>query len=169
MKTAWQPAVAPGFLRGRSVRQVFRPVSDLFRQGTEPSKVALCVTLGVALSLFPVLGTTTLLCTAAAVLARVNLPAIQAVNWLMAGPHLLLIPVFLRIGERLAHAPPVSFDPGVWGHVLAASPSTFITRFGGAILHAVLGWAVAILPSAAVGQVVITKVLQARAHRFRRD
>jgi len=47
-----------GFFR----RRIARPIVELLRQGVTPEKMALSLALGVALGVFPVLGTTTALC-----------------------------------------------------------------------------------------------------------
>lgn len=61
-------------------RRLIRPILDLLRQGVTPEKIALSLALGVALGVFPVLGSTTALCALAALVLRLNLPAIQIVN-----------------------------------------------------------------------------------------
>jgi len=61
-----------------------KPIRDLFLQGPSPSNIALCVACGLILAVFPMIGTTTLLFTAAAVTFGLNLSAIQAVNYLAA-------------------------------------------------------------------------------------
>ena len=148
--------------RSRFARRVGTPLAGLFRQGRSPQKIALCLALGTCLSLFPILGTTTVLCTAAAVAFRMNLPAIQAINWLMSGPHLLMIPVFLRIGERISGAPPIPFDAAEWARVFAETPGVFVLRFGHAALHAILGWTVTAVPAAAVGYAILVPILRHR-------
>jgi uncharacterized protein (DUF2062 family) len=59
---------------------LIRPLIDLLRQGISPKKLALTIALGFWLGVTPVLGSTTILCTLAAVALRLNLPAIQLVN-----------------------------------------------------------------------------------------
>jgi uncharacterized protein (DUF2062 family) len=49
----------------------------------DPRKISLCIALGFALGVFPVLGMTTLLCAFSAFALRLNLPAIQVVNFLV--------------------------------------------------------------------------------------
>ena len=53
-----------GFFR----RRVARPILELLRQGVTPEKMAMSLALGVALGVFPVLGTTTALCALAALI-----------------------------------------------------------------------------------------------------
>ncbi len=61
-----------------------RPFIKLLRQGVSPEKIALTISLGIILGVTPVLGSTVLLCTLAAIVLRLNLPAIQLVNGLVS-------------------------------------------------------------------------------------
>jgi uncharacterized protein (DUF2062 family) len=90
-----------GFLH----RRLVRPVLDLLRQGVTPEKIALSLALGVALGVFPVLGSTTALCALAALALRLNLPAIQIVNYFVYPLQIALLIPFFRLGERLFRAP----------------------------------------------------------------
>ena len=83
------------------VRRLVQPFVNLLRQGITPEKVALTIALGLALGVTPVIGSTTLLCTLAAILLRLNLPAIQLVNGLVYPLQLALIIPFLRSGAWL--------------------------------------------------------------------
>ena len=56
-------------------------VVDLLRQGMTPRKVALTLVLGLVISVFPIVGVPTLLCTVVALGLQLNLPLIQAVNY----------------------------------------------------------------------------------------
>jgi uncharacterized protein (DUF2062 family) len=86
-----------GFLQ----RRLVRPVIELLRQGVTPEKIALSIVCGITLGVFPVLGSTTLLCAVAALAFRLNLPAIQLVNYFVYPLQIaLLIPLF-RLGEKL--------------------------------------------------------------------
>jgi uncharacterized protein (DUF2062 family) len=79
-------------------RKVVRPVVDLLRQGLTPEKLAFTIALGIALGVTPVLGSTMLLCSLAAFAFRLNLAAIQLVNWLVYPFQLALLIPFYRIG-----------------------------------------------------------------------
>jgi uncharacterized protein (DUF2062 family) len=83
------------------IRRVITPFVNLLRQGITPEKVALTIAVGLALGVTPVIGSTTLLCTLAAVVLRLNLPAIQLVNGLCYPLQLALIIPFLRGGAWL--------------------------------------------------------------------
>ena len=52
-----------------------RPFIQLLRQGVTPEKISLTIALGLVLGVTPVLGSTVLLCTLAAAILGLNLPA----------------------------------------------------------------------------------------------
>ena len=63
--------------------------------------MALTLAMGVVLSIFPVYGITTLLCLLVAVIFRLNIVVIQAVNYLMTPVQLVLLIPFLKSGSWL--------------------------------------------------------------------
>ncbi len=80
-------------------RRVIGPVMALLCQGITPRKLACSLACGVVCGIFPVMGTTTLVCACAALLFRLNLPAVQLVNYLIYPLQLALIVPFIRAGE----------------------------------------------------------------------
>jgi hypothetical protein len=80
------------------------------RQGITPQKIALTVAIGCVLGVFPVLGSTTLLCFLAGLLLKLNQPIIQLVNYLIYPLQFAGIYFFIRIGEWLTRTPPLQFS-----------------------------------------------------------
>lgn len=111
---------------GIFIRKFVRPLIDLLRQGVTPEKLALSVALGAALGIFPVMGTTTALCAIAALVLRLNLPAIQIANYAMYPLQLLLILPFCRFGETLFRA---DHQP--------LSKAQLVSAFHAGVLHAI--------------------------------
>lgn len=91
-------------------KKLITPLLAFLQQGLSPEKLALCVALGITLGTFPMLGATTLLCTAAAVSLRLNMPAIQLVNYFAYPLQLILFIPFIRAGEFIFQETPVSLD-----------------------------------------------------------
>jgi uncharacterized protein (DUF2062 family) len=91
-------------------RKIVLPVLDLLRQGITPEKIALSIALGAVLGIFPVLGATTILCALAALVLRLNLPAIQLVNFLIYPLQLILLLPFLQAGSRITGAARVTLS-----------------------------------------------------------
>jgi uncharacterized protein (DUF2062 family) len=123
-------------------RRVLVPIISLLVQGISPRKIGLSIAIGLVVGIFPVLGTTTVLCTLAALALRLNLVAVHAVHYAVTPLQLLLIIPFVRLGEHILGSPgqPLSIagalalvDQGVLSAVIA---------LWGAIVHAVLAWIV---------------------------
>lgn len=89
-------------------KRLVRPILQLLTQGITPEKIALSLAFGIVLGVFPVLGTTTLLCLIAALAFRLNLPAVHLVNFLVYPLWFALLIPFIRVGERLFGVPPLA-------------------------------------------------------------
>ncbi len=88
-------------------RRLVTPVVTLLTQGITPEKIALSLAVGLVLGVFPILGSTTLLCALAAVVFKLNLPAIQLVNYLVYPLQFVFLVPLIRIGEALYRAAPL--------------------------------------------------------------
>jgi uncharacterized protein (DUF2062 family) len=86
------------------VHRWLKPFVDLLKQGMSPEKIALTIALGVVLGVTPVLGSTTILCTGAALLLRLNLPAIQLVNGVTYPLQFVMLIPFYRLGAWMFRA-----------------------------------------------------------------
>jgi len=130
-------------------RRVVAPLLQLLRQGVTPEKLALSVALGVIVAVIPVLGVSTIACAVLAIWLRLNMPAIQLVNYLMTPVQLLLIIPLLRFGEWLVGAArfPITLESGL--ALLSQGVLVAIRILWDAIVHATLGWLV-LAPVAAV-------------------
>lgn len=85
-------------------KRVIEPIITLLKQGITPEKVVLSIASGAALGVIPVLGSTTILCALAAIIFRLNLVAIQIVNYLVYPLQFILLIPFFRAGEMLFSA-----------------------------------------------------------------
>ena len=129
--------------RGLIRRRVLEPILTLLRQGITPQKIALSLAFGMGLGIFPVLGESTILCTALALTLRLNLGVIQLVNYLVSPVQLALIIPFVRLGEHLVHAAPEPLSIGNGLRLIAAGAFNAVVVLWSAIVHAALGWALA--------------------------
>jgi uncharacterized protein (DUF2062 family) len=121
-------------------------------EGVAPHTLAASVALALLLGVFPVYGCPTLLCAAAAVVLRLNLPAMQAVNLLTSPLQFALLVPFGRLGERLVHVPnPSALDAGGW---------QMAERLGAAAVHAVAGWGCVAAPLAILVYLTLGPVMR---------
>ena len=121
-------------------RRMVRPILDLLVQGITPEKIALSIAFGLVLGVFPALGWSTLLCFFVALRLRLNVPAMQLVNYLAYPLQLMLLVPFIRAGEVLFRAPRLSLSlpqilamihEGVWHAIKALWVAT---------VHAITVW-----------------------------
>jgi uncharacterized protein (DUF2062 family) len=77
------------------------PIKNLLMQGTSPKMIAIGVSGALVIGLFPVLGSTTLLCTLFALTFRLNLPLVQLVNFSVYPLQLVLVIPFMKLGETI--------------------------------------------------------------------
>ncbi len=127
-------------MRGWLRRKIVYPVLALLRQGLTPEKLALSITLGLALGVVPVLGSTSLLCFLAALLLGLNQPAIQLVNYLAYPLQLAMLVPFLRLGEKLFGAPPMGLTPAQIVAMIRTDIGHTIITLWSATMHALVVW-----------------------------
>lgn len=123
-------------------RRVRDPLVHQLTQGITPEKLALTVAVGSALALFPVLGTTTLLCFIAGIALRLNQPIIQLLNQALWPVHVPAIYGCLRLGARVFGVPPMSFSVHHAKAMLWSQPTLFFEEFGLSLVHAIVAWAI---------------------------
>ncbi len=123
-------------------RHVIDPIAAQLTQGITPEKVALTLAVGSALALFPILGTTTLLCLIAGILLRLNQPIIQIVNALCTPFHLPVIYCLVRLGSWMFTVPSSHLGIRMMNHMLWDDPREFFEKFGMTAMHAIAAWAV---------------------------
>ena len=126
--------------------KIIHSLSRLLRQGLSPVKLSLVIALGITLSIFPVLGTTTLICTFISLLFNLNLPAMQLANYAAFPLQVILFFPFLKLGETVSK---VSLDPLSKVQLISAFDEGFfyaIEKLSYYLMVACLGWALAIIP-----------------------
>jgi len=121
-------AAKPRRLRRLRDNKLTRHIVELLKQGITTHKIALAVVLGALLGMAPVLGTTIVSCTLAALAFRLNLVLIQIVNNLVYPLQLLLLIPFVQAGQWLFRQPPLPLSVGqiidmfkhdFWGSVVS--------------------------------------------------
>ena len=129
-------------------------------QGISPRRLALTLALGFAIGCIPVVGIPTIICAALALALRLNLPAIQAANYIAMPLQLLLIVPFVRMGGWLL-ASGTRQTPSA-AALMRFSPLDLATRMGSLAGHALLAWFLIAIPAV----LLITATLTAMLRRF---
>jgi uncharacterized protein (DUF2062 family) len=142
------------------LKMIRDPIITLLKQGITPQKIAMGLALGIVIGIFPVIGSTTLLCTAAAIIFRLNLPALQAINWLAYPLQLLLLIPFFHFGDFLFGEEPLPlsaqelvamFRADFWGSILSLWDTT---------MHAIVAWLLVGPPIILMLYVIFTPLLR---------
>ena len=126
--------------RGFFHRRVVAPIVALLTQGITPEKIALSLAFGIVLGIFPVLGSTTVLCAVTALIFQLNLPAIQLLNYLIYPLQLFLLVPFIRMGEKLFRASPLQLSLTQILTVVRADLPHAISTLWLAEVHAMSAW-----------------------------
>jgi uncharacterized protein (DUF2062 family) len=120
------------------------PSSPSSTQGLTPEKIALTIAVGSSIAMFPLLGTTTLICLFVGMFMKLNQPIMQAVNYACTPIHLPFIYYSFRWGEWLFHREHSRLEMKVMRHLLTENPLQFVRDYSATALHAVFVWAMII-------------------------
>lgn len=122
-------------------RRIVAPIVGQLRQGITPEKIALTIALGAVIGVFPILGSSTLLCALVAFALRLNQPVIQLVNYFAYPLQLVLLIPLLRAGERFG-APHLALSIPQLAERFQAGAWQFILDFGLIALGGAAAWCV---------------------------
>jgi uncharacterized protein (DUF2062 family) len=141
-------------------KRLLHPILHLLTQGITPEKIALSLAFGIMLGVFPVLGTTSLLCLIAALLFRLNLAAVQLVNILVYPLWFALLIPFVRVGERLFGVPPLAMTGS---QMLALAHADFlhsVSVLWATVLRAAAAWLLIGPPAIIVLYLILAPVIR---------
>jgi uncharacterized protein (DUF2062 family) len=128
------------------------------RQGITPRRLAITLALGFAVGCIPVLGIPTVLCAALAFGLRLNLPAIQAANYLAMPFQLALILPFVRLGQWIFSSGARPALSAAGGMHLAAP--TLLYQLGSLTGHALVAWLLLAAPAVMIMTTAFTAMLR---------
>jgi len=167
-KSARLPTVKKGSHRGLWRRSVADPILDQLKQGISPEKIALTIAIGVMVGIFPVLGSTTIMCLAVGFALKLNQPILQLLNYLMYPAQVALILVFVRFGEWIFGAPPLPFSIPQMMERFRAGPARFFYEFAATFLHCIAAWLVVAPAAMTILYFTLLPILRAAARPVQR-
>lgn len=115
-----------------------------------PEQIALLLSVGLVLGVFPIMGCPTVLCLLAAFGLRLNFAALQLLNNISSPLQLALLLPLAHAGSRVCGGAMLS--GGSWQWIV-----------GSAAVHAVTGWACICIPLGAVLYISLVFVLKGQA------
>jgi uncharacterized protein (DUF2062 family) len=149
-------------------RRVAMPVVDLLRMGASPERLAWSIAVGLLIGINPLLGSTTILCLAAALFFRLNVAASQLGNHIVYPLELLLFVPFLHLGSRVFHTPPLPLSRSAIVEALHQHPAELVRRLWLWEWHALILWAVLFAVMVPVIAIALTPLLRRLTERLNR-
>ncbi|RSL15277.1 hypothetical protein EDE15_0761 [Edaphobacter aggregans] len=122
-------------------RRVALPILALLRMGATPEKLAWSVAVGLLIGVNPILGSTTLLCLAVALIFRLNVAASQIGNHIVYPLELLLVIPFMRLGSFVFHTEPIPLSPKSLLESARSNPIALTRQLWHWEWHAFIVWA----------------------------
>jgi len=146
-------------MMSQPMKQFRQNLMEWLKQGVSPRRLALTIALGFAIGCIPILGVTTALCVLVATLLRLNLPAIQAANWMAMPLQMVLLAPFVKLGGKLPviGTPNQGFDVR---QLLHSSPMSFVEQMGSLAGQALAAWTLVAIPAVLLITGVLTLVFR---------
>jgi len=126
---------------GLFYRRAVLPVLALLRMGASPERLAWSIAAGAVIGINPLLGSTTILCLAVAMLFRLNIAASQIGNHIVYPLELLLVIPFLRLGSAVFRTSPVPLSPAMIMQAARSHPIELVKVLWLWEWHALILWA----------------------------
>jgi uncharacterized protein (DUF2062 family) len=149
----------PGGLLADRLRIAQEKVLKYLQSGLAPRQLAFTLALGFAIGCIPLLGVTTAICALLALVLRLNMPAIQAANWVAMPLQVVLLIPFLRLGQWLFRGQSIAFNPKVLAAQIEAAPWHVLVQMSGLFGHAMLAWLLTAGPALLLMTLLLTPVM----------
>ena len=154
--------------KSRFKRWVVQPIAKQLKQGTSPEKLSWSISLGTTLGIFPIMGSTSVVCLAVAHLFKLNQPVVHLFKTLTYPIHLAMILVYIRLGQKLNGLPETPFSITEMMSQFKDSPAQFARDFGMATLYGIEAWAISaiiLIPTIYLVSLPLLKTLTSRKSR----
>jgi len=149
----------PGGLLSDRVRIAQEKALEYLQGGLAPRQLAFTLALGFAVGCIPLLGITTGICALLALALRLNMPAIQAANWIAMPAQIVLLIPFLRLGQWLFRGQSIAFNPKLLAAQIEAAPWHVLTQMSGLFGHALLAWLLMATPALLLMTLLLTPLM----------
>jgi uncharacterized protein (DUF2062 family) len=136
------------------------PILALLRMGATPRSLAWSIAAGLLIGINPVIGSTTVLCLAAAFSLRLNVVASQIANHAMFPVELALVIPFIRLGARVFHTAVMPLSPRLFFVAVGSAPLALTRQIWLWEWHAFVLWAGVSMIAAPVIALGLTPVLR---------
>jgi len=126
-------------------RWLVEPIINQLNRGITPEKLSWTIALGFTLGIFPIIGSTSLVCFIAGYFLKLNQAILHLFKSLTYPLHIALILVFIHLGQQLNGVPLLPFSISEMMSQFKDSPAQFARDFGMAAWYGIEAWAIAAL------------------------
>ena len=126
-------------------RWLVEPIINQLNRGITPEKLSWTIALGFTLGIFPIIGSTSLVCFIAGYFLKLNQAILHIFKSLTYPLHIALILVFIHLGQQLNGVPLLPFSISEMMSQFKDSPAQFARDFGMAAWYGIEAWAIAAL------------------------
>lgn len=130
----------------KALNRFWQVIASALRQGATPRKLAIACAMGCVISIFPVFGTTTLLCFLVAIAFRLNIVVIQTVNYLLTPIQVVMLIPFMQGGIFLFGLSNVSLEVNDLLFRFKNDFGTVFQELGGVVLSGIAVWVLVAIP-----------------------
>ncbi len=102
--------------------------------------------MGVVIGIFPVIGATTVLCAIAAIVFKLNLPAMQVVNYMVYPLQIVLLIPFFQFGALLFGVEPLPLSASELVAMFRADFWDAIRQLWDTTMRAIVAWSLICVP-----------------------
>ena len=147
-------------------RWFINPILKQLTQGISADKLAWTIAIGCAAGVFPIMGMTTVVAFIAAVFFRLNQPVIQVVCHALYPAHLVLILPFIKLGQSLRGAAPITESVPALLKEFFVNPWQFAQDYWLAAWHGIAAWFLIAIPLIFLVRLISLPILKATANRI---
>jgi uncharacterized protein (DUF2062 family) len=126
--------------------RIVGPLYKYIKLGLSPVKLSIAISIGATLGLFPIFGTTTLICVLLAVIFKLNMTVLQVVNYLMLPLQLIILIPLIKAGEYIFSSGHSKLTIEMIVHAFKDSWLSGIKELGHILIMGAGAWAIIIIP-----------------------
>jgi uncharacterized protein (DUF2062 family) len=141
-------------------RRVALPILALLRMGASPEKLAWSIAAGLIIGINPILGSTTVLCLAIAIVFRLNVAASQLGNHIVYPLEIILVIPFIHTASRIFHTAPMPLSANDLLHQARQHPLDLIRQLWLWEWHAFLLWIILAAIALPIFALILTPLLR---------
>lgn len=146
-------------LQSERMQRVQNSLIGWLKSGMAPRQLAFTLALGFAIGCIPLLGVTTAICALLAFTLRLNMPVIQAANWVAMPLQVVLLIPFLRLGQWLFRGQTIAFNRVQMLGQIEAAPWHAFVQMSSLFGHALLAWLITAGPALVLMTILLTPVM----------